>query len=384
MSREIVYILPNAMGGVAGVVSNLIRFSTHPDIHKKVILTGPCNDKLASIADFGTAEVIAIPQRNPWIESRYSYARKIAAHLSFDSVIVSNDGFPEFSMIEMLGLTNPVIAVLHGDNPHYFRGACRYGYLIDKMICVSSYLEKKAKSSFVSTVNPLFIPFPTPDAITKPKDFNGKLKISYAGAITASKGCEYFPCVISSLDEKGIDYEFNIFGQGDLLQSLRQQLACNNRVVFHGPQPNKVILQALVHTHVTIHLSKNEGLPVCLVEAMKSGSVPVVFDLPTGIHDIIDNNINGYIFPQGDIANIVNQIELLDRNRKLLESRSKEAMAKANSMFSPRIQTTEYERIILETESNPGKFDNIQSSLKKSIFQKLPTKLTETWQKIVK
>ena len=169
-----------------------------------------------------------------------------------------------------------------------------------------------------------------------------------------------------------------------MLQSLRQQLARNNRVIFHGPQPNKVILQALVHTHVTIHLSKNEGLPVCLVEAMKSGSVPVVFDLPTGIHDIIDHNINGYIFPQGDISSIVNQIESLDRDRKLLESRSKEAMAKTNSMFSPRIQTSEYERIILETESNPGKFDNIQSSLKKSIFQKLPIKLTETWQKIVK
>ncbi len=68
---------------------------------------------------------------------------------------------------------------------------------------------------------------------------------------------------------------------------------------------------------------------MCLVEAMKSGSVPVVFDLPTGIHDIIDHNVNGYIFTQGDIANIVNQIELLDRDRKLLESRSKEAMAKS-------------------------------------------------------
>ncbi len=70
------------------------------------------------------------------------------------------------------------------------------------MICVSSYLEKKAKSSFVSTVNPVFVPFPTPDAITIPKDFNGKLKISYAGGITASKGCENFPAVISLLDEK--------------------------------------------------------------------------------------------------------------------------------------------------------------------------------------
>lgn len=382
MAREIVYILPNAMGGVAGVVSNLIKYSTHPDIHKKVILTGPCYCKPSSIADFGNAEVIALPQRNPWIESRYSYAKRIAAHLSFDSVIVSNDGFPEYSMIEMLRLTNPVIAVLHGDFIHYFRGGCRYGYLIDKMICVSSYLEKKAKSSFVSTVNPVFVPFPTPDAITIPKDFNGKLKISYAGGITASKGCENFPAVISLLDEKGIDYEFNIFGQGDLLQSLRLQLAHNNRVIFHGPQPNNVILQALVNTHVTIHLSKNEGLPVCLVEAMKSGSVPVVFDLPTGIHDIIDHNVNGYIFTQGDIANIVNQIELLDRDRKLLESRSKEAMAKANLMFSPKIQTSEYERIILGTESSPSKFENIQSSFKKAIFQKLPIKLTETWQRL--
>lgn len=384
MAREIVYILPNAMGGVAGVVSNLIRYSSHPEIHKKVILTGSCNCKQQSITDFGNAEVIAVPPRNPWIESRYSYARRIASHLTSDSVIVSNDGFPEYSMIEMLGLTNPVISVLHGDNIHYFKGGEHYGYLIDKMICVSSYLAKKAKSSFVTTVNPVFVPFPTPDTIIASKDFNSKLKISYAGGITIAKGCENFPAVISLLDEKGIDYEFNIYGQGDLLQSLRHQLAQNKRVIFHGPQPNNVILQALVNTHITIHLSKNEGLPVCLVEAMKSGSVPIVFDLPTGIHDIIDHNVNGYIFPQGDIANIVNQIEVLDRNRKLLQALSQEAMHKANSMFSPKIQASEYERIILETESRLNKFENIQSNFKKSIFQKLPIKLTETLQKIVK
>ncbi len=34
--KEFVYILPNAAWGVASVVSNLIRYSAHPNIHKRL------------------------------------------------------------------------------------------------------------------------------------------------------------------------------------------------------------------------------------------------------------------------------------------------------------------------------------------------------------
>lgn len=373
--KEFVYILPNATGGVASVVSNLIRYTGHPEIHKKVILTGnsekPCN------VNFYDAEVIVESAPKKWVESRRKFVRRIARHLTHESIIISNDGNPEFSMIEMLHLTNPVIAILHGDNNHYFNGCKRYSYLIDRIICVSSYLQRKSVQQIGQDVNPIFIPFPTPQIESpKSKSNNGPIKLLYTGGVTEAKGCEHFPAFINLLDTASIDYEFHIIGEGDLLDSLRNSYVDHPRIKIYGQQPNKVVLDVLQEMHIAILFSKFEGLPVCIVEAMKSGVVPIVFDLPTGIPDIIQDGINGYRVSQGDVISVVDHIKALSADNNRRDIMSKLAKATADNIFNPYRQALSYEEMFLSISPDLLKFKKKQKKFISNILSYLPIYLS--------
>ncbi|WP_217938788.1 glycosyltransferase family 4 protein [Duncaniella muris] len=374
--KEFVYILPNAAWGVASVVSNLIRYSAHPNIHKKVILIDAQKTRKPCDTDFGNAEIIVVTPKSSWIESKYSFAKRVSKYLTPDSIIISNDGNPEYSMVEMLKLKNPVVSVLHGDYRHYFNGGSRYGYLIDRMICVSSYLAKKAKEQFAPNTNPIFIPFPTPNIDLPAKNYDQPLKISYAGGITTAKGCEHFPEVVRLLDNNNVKYIFNIFGDGELLSYLKAQIGHNSKVIFHGKQSNKTVLKHLKDTHITIHLSKGEGLPVCLVEAMKCGSVPIVFDLPTGIPDLIDDEINGFRLSQGDINGVVEKIIYLSLDRHMLTMMSCNAIKKVYKMFDAFEETRKYEELFLNVHSYSDKFKVYRRTFKNDLLDSLPIKLS--------
>lgn len=372
--KEFVYILPNVTGGVASVVSNLIRYTTHPEIHKKVILIGdavhPCD------VNFDGAEVIVEPSPRIWSENKIMFVKRIARHLTAESIIISNDGYPEFMMVKILRLNNPIIAILHGDCSHYFNECKRNSCLIDRMLCVSSYLQQKAIQQIGKEIKPIFIPFPTPEIkLLEAKSYEDSLNLVYSGRITEAKGCEHFPALIDLLDNTGVDYVFHILGDGILLDSLIRGYANHPRIKIYGQLPNKDVLKILQKMHITVHLSKKEGLPVCLVESMKCGSVPVVFDLPTGIPDIIQDGINGFRIEQGNLNGILNAIQKLYNNRHLLRKMSYAAISMANNMFNAWEETKKYENLFLSSVCRGNKFSDRKNSLMQIFLNYLPLKI---------
>lgn len=368
--------MPNHPWGVASVVSNLIRYSAYPEIRKKVILIGIGSENKPCDKDFGDAEVIVESSRNMWTNSKLSFVRRVARHISENSIIICNDGSPEYSMVELLQLRNPVISILHGDNRHYFNGGYRYGYLIDRMICVSSFLKKKANKLFPSCTNPIFIPFATPHVKINidQKSYEKPIVITYAGSIISAKGCHHFPELIKQLDQSTLDYRFDIWGDGDLLDWLKKEVHPNSRVKFHGRKANEIVINALKESNISILLSKKEGLPVSLVEAMKCGSIPVVFDLDTGIPDIIDHEINGFRVPQEDVTGICNRILQIGNDINLLKKMSNAAVIKANSLFEPKRQAQSYEDLFLETSFRKEKFHAHKTSVINAVLNRIPMK----------
>ena len=71
--------------------------------------------------------------------------------------------------------------------------------------------------------------------------------------------------------------------------------------------------------------SKREGLPMVLLEA-KGNKLPLVsFDCPTGPAEIIRDDVDGYLIPQGDVKQMADKMELLITNeecRKRLSEKS--------------------------------------------------------------
>jgi glycosyltransferase involved in cell wall biosynthesis len=87
--------------------------------------------------------------------------------------------------------------------------------------------------------------------------------------------------------------------------------------------------------------TKFDGTPVSLLETMSVGLVPVVTDLPGGIHEIVKEDI-GFALPVDDNGAFAAAIDRLYRDRDLLERLSKNVRKKAVEQFDIKKTSREY------------------------------------------
>jgi glycosyltransferase involved in cell wall biosynthesis len=128
------------------------------------------------------------------------------------------------------------------------------------------------------------------------RDFYGispqKLQCAFIGRVTQIKRPDRFLDVVSEIEVRGLDIEFFIAGDGELLESCRARIASEDLPVkILGWQSN--IERVLAAADIVVLTSDNEGTPLSLIQAGMSrlpvvttrvGSVPeVVLDGVTGI-----------------------------------------------------------------------------------------------------
>lgn len=98
------------------------------------------------------------------------------------------------------------------------------------------------------------------------------------------------------------------------IQNLANNLKLNNNVHFLGFRRD--IPKLLKISDIAISSSKQEGLPVNIMEAMFIG-LPIIVTNCRGNRDLIKNNVNGFIVEQEDNNNFINKIEELYNNEEL-------------------------------------------------------------------
>lgn len=99
---------------------------------------------------------------------------------------------------------------------------------------------------------------------------------------------------------------------GELCQQYVMQLGISDKVKWHGWQkkPWDYIKKEIECVSAFVMTSKFEGLPMTLLEAMSYGLYCVSSDCPSGPCDIIQNDINGKLYPIGRLDLL--QIELTE------------------------------------------------------------------------
>lgn len=370
--KELVFVLPDKNGGVASVVYNLLQYNRCGYRTKVLLLQLAENDKYNNNISytFPCDEQIII--RYSAAAPKYKIINHIAKHLNDNSILISNDGNIELAAVYFKKIAIPVIYILHGDMRYYFNIMKKYEVIIDTVICVSSYLKTKIKQENIN-LHSLFIPFPIPAFSKYDKCYNSNnLNIIYAGSLDERKGVKYFPSYTKSLETLGVCYKFDIIGIGNYLTYLNHEYTNNNNVIIHGYMTNGDVFKLLKDAHILLLFSKEEGLPVCVVEAMKHGAVPIVFDIPSGIPDIIDSGKNGFIVPQMGINEAAQITKNLFDDRLQLQKIGLCGQAKAEAMFDPIIQANAYINTIASTVPKQKKY-NI--CIKELIASHMPSQL---------
>ena len=144
-------------------------------------------------------------------------------------------------------------------------------------------------------------------------------RIVSVGRFVEKKGFSVLISACQILANRGIHFECDLIGSGELEASLREQIASLNlqsQVKIIGPLPQNEVIQHIQSSAVFAapfivgQDGNRDGLPTTLLEAMALGTPCVSTDV-TGIPEILHHGETGLMVPQHQAEPLADAIEAL-------------------------------------------------------------------------
>ena len=112
------------------------------------------------------------------------------------------------------------------------------------------------------------------------------------------------------------------------LHALAREEGIADRMIMHGPINHNDLPLYYALGEVYVHTSAYEGVPRVLFEASAAG-LPLVGMSAVGVDEVIEDGVNGYLAPDGDIDGMANRIVSLLGNPTQAHTMGKQAQAMA-------------------------------------------------------
>ncbi len=209
------------------------------------------------------------------------------------------------------------ILYLHSDYPGFNRWVARLAPHADAVLCCNAALRGKTLRAVGRFGDGRVFAVPLPVDMAEeppmgPPHSGGPVVIGYSGRVqVAQKRLDRLGAFFAALETAGIDYRFEILGEGDALPDLRRRFAENPRVTFHGHRTGDDYRDILRGWKYLFFCSDYEGLPVSLLEGVAAGAVPVYPDFHGGA-DWPGRLDPALLYPNGDVgaaAEVVRRVE---------------------------------------------------------------------------
>ncbi|WP_438963149.1 glycosyltransferase [Nonlabens sp.] len=110
------------------------------------------------------------------------------------------------------------------------------------------------------------------------RNYTGALKAVYVGTLSDNKRPLQVLEMVHELRKSEIDISLDLYGDGPLKETVIKrikELDMTSGVTVHGNQPLEVVTQAYKTAHFSFLLSKSEGWPKAVAEAMFWGCIPI-------------------------------------------------------------------------------------------------------------
>ena len=156
---------------------------------------------------------------------------------------------------------------------------------------------------------------------------NGPIRIATTARFTEKKGLDYAVKAIARVAEKYPDtrLHYDMIGDGPTrpkIEALIAEHGLGDRITLHGAirlEEVRVLLEkadVFMLPSVTASDGDKEGVPVSLMEAMAIG-MPVLSTWHSGIPELVEDGLSGYLVPERDIDTLAERINHLSENRDL-------------------------------------------------------------------
>lgn len=145
----------------------------------------------------------------------------------------------------------------------------------------------------------------------KKNETNIKPHILCIGRLCEQKGQVLLIDALKIVKDRNIDFNIKLIGDGEMRPSIENKIKhyeLSNHVTITGWMDSAQIKNEIQNSLFTILPSFAEGLPVVIMESM-SLKKPVISTYIAGIPELIENNVNGWLIPAGDINKLADAIE---------------------------------------------------------------------------
>ena len=137
-------------------------------------------------------------------------------------------------------------------------------------------------------------------------------KLLTAGRFSHEKGYDLLVQVAQALDKKTDDWEWDIYGTGDMFEEIKQSISekgLDQKIHLLGLTDR---MGECYRNHaIYVLTSYREGLPLVLLEA-KANHMPIVsFDIVSGPAEIVTDGEDGILVPPYDTEKMAEEIAVL-------------------------------------------------------------------------
>jgi glycosyltransferase involved in cell wall biosynthesis len=158
------------------------------------------------------------------------------------------------------------------------------------------------------------------------------------------KGYDVLLDAAAVVKERDLPIRFISVGRGPLEDQMHRrcaELGLDEHVRFLGERDD--VLELLVASDVFVLASRQEGLPVVLMEATSVG-IPIVATAVGGVPQVITDGVEGLLVPPGQPAQLADALCRVASDPDLAR-RLGEGSRSARSLFDVRVATARIERI---------------------------------------
>ena len=172
-------------------------------------------------------------------------------------------------------------------------------------------------------------------------------RLLFVGRFDPVKG---IPVLLDAIERLVINrtVHLDLVGDGPERQAIEEAVrkrGLDSHITFHGYLSQRELRLRLVEADVCVMTSFSEGIPVVLMEAMAAG-VPVVAPKITGIPELVDDGINGYLTIPGHVPSLVERLEQLLDDPAKRSSFGEAGRRKVEMEFSLDTETARLAKVV--------------------------------------
>lgn len=174
------------------------------------------------------------------------------------------------------------------------------------------------------------------------------------GRLSEQKGQLLLVDAVSKLLAKGIDIELVLAGDGEMrpeIEALIRQHSLESKVIITGWISSKQVREEILASRAMVQPSFAEGLPVVIMEAMALRR-PVLTTYVAGIPELVRPGENGWLFPAGDVDELVKVLEdFLCTPTEILEKMGQAAHQRVLERHSIDVEAAKLARLFAQAIS---------------------------------